>query len=432
MKLINIDSIKSLQLFNIIRYLSLVFIGIILVKSGFNTAQIGNYETLIIIGSSISFFWISGIIQTMLSSFKKSDTEKSPIIFSAFILLQLFSIIGFIIINQFNKHISNIFCKDDTINYISLFSYYFLIIGPTAIIEHTYLLYNKNKQLIIYGISSYVFQILIISAPALLFNSLEYCIYGLIASATIRYIWLIRVLYQHAIIRVSIYFIKEHIFLAIPLILSALLSGSGEYIDSIIISKHFDASMFALYRYGAKEFPIVLILATAFSNAMVPQIATADSLDSVLARIKKESKKMMHFLFPMSIIFLIISKQLYPLVYNSQYLLSVPVFNIYLLLIISRLLFPQAIIIGLRQSRIILYAAAIEICLNITLSLIFIHIWGIMGVAAATVIAYFIDKLILMIYNYKKNGIKPTEYTPIKTWFIYILVMSAVYIYTLL
>ena len=61
-------------------------------------------------------------------------------------------------------------------------------------------------------------------------------------------------------------------------------------------------------------------------------------------------------------------------------------------------------------------------------SLVLIRKNGIVGVAVATVVVYWIEKVILMFYNYFKYKIKPQDYTPIKTYLLYSIVLIAIFI----
>jgi peptidoglycan biosynthesis protein MviN/MurJ (putative lipid II flippase) len=73
-------------------------------------------------------------------------------------------------------------------------------------------------------------------------------------------------------------------------------------------------------------------------------------------------------------------------------------------------------------------AAIMEIILNIALTLFLIPYYGVVGVAVATVIINFIEKLVLVGYNYFELGIKPGEYTPIALYVFYSLVLITIFV----
>jgi O-antigen/teichoic acid export membrane protein len=246
----------------------------------------------------------------------------------------------------------------------------------------------------------------------------------------IRWVWLIILLRRYSEIRVSFEFMKEHLYLATPLILSALISGSPQYTDGVIVSAVYrDPAIFAWFRYGAKEFPLVLMLANGLSNAMLPEFSTRSMMKESLAKIKVKSKKLMHFLFPATMFIMLFARWFYPRIFNPEFQKSADVFLIYILLIIPRMVFPNAIIVGRKKTNVALIAALIEISLNIPLSLLLIK-WGynIVGVVLSTVIVYIISKIYLVAYVWIKMKIKPTEYIPVRVYTIYCFLIILLFV----
>ena len=125
---------------------------------------------------------------------------------------------------------------------------------------------------------------------------------------------------------------------------------------------------------------------------------------------------------------MLFTRVLYPVLFNENFIRSADIFLIYLLLIIPRLVFPQTILIGLKKTRIILIASFIEIVLNIFLSLYLVQIYGLVGIALATVIVFIIEKGFLIAYNYFKLHIKPNEYIPVATHLIYSFLLAILFV----
>ena len=136
----------------------------------------------------------------------------------------------------------------------------------------------------------------------------------------------------------------------------------------------------------------------------------------------------MHLLFPISILLILTSKILFPIVFNAKFEASASVFNVFLLLIISRLAFPQTILIGLRKTRVIMVAAFLEICINISASLLLLPVFGLIGVAMGTVIAYFAEKIILILYLRMALNIHPKEYIPMALGSLYSTLLVICYL----
>jgi len=250
---------------------------------------------------------------------------------------------------------------------------------------------------------------------------------GLVIIFILRYIWLLVLLRKYAQFRPSVKFIKEHVHYAWPLVFSALLGSSATYIDGFLVLNNFDSTTFAIFRYGAKEFTLVVLMANDLSNAMIADFSGGNNLNESLRALKKRSAGLMNMLFPVAVIFLLFSQWLYPKVFNPDFLESATIFNIYLLLIISRLVFPHTILIGIQKTKVIMYASFAELVLNLSLSLLFINRWGIEGVAFATVIAYTLQKVTWIAYNKISLGISPDKYIPVRLLFIYSFIILFVF-----
>jgi O-antigen/teichoic acid export membrane protein len=229
---------------------------------------------------------------------------------------------------------------------------------------------------------------------------------------------------------ISVKFMKEHLYLGIPLILTSLISGSAQYTDGVIISAVYrDPSMFAWFRYGAKEFPLVLMLANGLSNAMLPEFSTRERMKESLAKIRVKSIRLMHLLFPAAMLMMLFTRWIYPRMFNPEFHKSAGIFLIYSLLIIPRLIFPQTIIVGRKKTHITLIAALLELALNILLSLLMIK-WGygLVGVALSTFIVFTIGKILLVGYVWIKMKIKPAEYIPVKLFAFYSVLIGILFI----
>lgn len=424
--MIKLNNISGLQAFQLIRYSSLLIISIIFAKIGISNIEIGNYETFMFIVSAITFFWISGLIQALLPLYEKDSRE---ILYNSALLLFIFSLLSVLFLLIFSSYLNQLFSTTNN-NWQYLLYIFIIINSPTLLIEYIYILIEKPKNLIFFTIINYSLLIISTAIIILLKKEIIYSIICFVAVSILRFIWLLIILRKYSLFKFSLSFIKKHLKLGYPLVFSTLISSAGSYFDNFLINLKYNAETFAIYRYGAREFPLVMILANAFSNALIPEF-NKKQLNDVLSDIKTKSLKLMHLLFPITIFFLLISNWAFPLIFNKSFAASSQVFNIYLLIIVSRLIFPQTILIGLKKTNYILIASIVESIVHIILSLIFVEIFGIIGVAYATVISYIIEKLVLSVYLKIKIGITPDKYLNYKWLFVYIILLSIAYLYTI-
>jgi O-antigen/teichoic acid export membrane protein len=436
-KLKLIDNISGLQLFQLLRFTIFLIISIVFTKSHLTKAEIGSWEMFLFIASLFSFFWVTGIIQSLLPLYHRNKTYrklgdngegKSPEIFNAFIILSLFSL-TFFAFGHLLKGNVHIFNFTGNVPYLNLLLLYLLLSNPVCLIEYIYLLNNRSYRIFQYGLYTFTAQLIVVLAPVIAGKDLIWSFYGLLLITLARWVWLIILLRRYTEMKISVEFIKEHLYLGVPLILTSLISGSAQYIDGIIITAYYnDPELFAHFRYGAKEFPLVLMLANGLSNAMLPEFSTRSRMKESLAKIKEKSKRLMHLLFPASMVMMIFARWMFPRIFTPEFVRSADIFLIYILLIIPRLVFPQTIVVGRKKTGVTLFAAVIELAINIPLSLLLIKSYGTVGVALATFIVYTFEKIFLAAYVWYKMGIRPSEYIPLKVYGVYSILISILFI----
>ena len=432
-----IDNISGLQAVQLLRFGTFLVISIVFTKSHLTRPQIGTWELFLFISSLLSFFWVTGIIQSLLTLYTGNKTfrntgreegRKSPEIFNAFLLILFFSMLVAALGIPIRMALP-ISGTHQVIPYPDLLLWYILLSNPVAIIEYIYLLNNRSHRILQYGFYTYGLQLLFVLAPVLAGFDEKSAIYGLFAITGIRWVWLIILLRRYTLIKVSIDFIKEQLRIGMPLILTFLISGSAQYVDGIIISARYeDPGVFAMYRYGAKEFPLVLLLANGLSNALLPRFSTREGMREALVTLRTKSEKLINYLFPLSMVTMFFARWIYPRLFNPEYRRSADVFMIYLLLIIPRLVFPQTIIIGRRKTNVTMITAAVEIAINVPLSLFMIKPYGVVGVALATFIVFSFEKIFLIWYVWKKMKIRPADYIPVLKWIIFSVILIILFV----
>jgi O-antigen/teichoic acid export membrane protein len=433
-----IDNISGLQLFQVMKPIIFLIISIVFTKSHLTRAEIGQWEMFMFIAGLITFFWVTGIIQSLLPLYHRNKTyrkigdngsAKSPEIFNAFLLLCFFSLLFFALGHSLKNNFS-VFHFSGNVPYINLLLLYILLSSPVCLIEYIYLLNNRSYRILQYGLYTFTAQLIMIITPIIVGKDIIWSIWGLLIITGLRWIWLLILLRRYTEMKISVEFMKEHLYLGIPLILTSLISGSAQYTDGVIISAVYrDPAIFAWFRYGAKEFPLVLMLATGLSNAMLPEFSTRERMRESLAKIRVKSKQIMHILFPATMIIMLFAKWIYPRMFNPEFQKSADIFLVYSLLVIPRLIFPQTVIVGRKRTHITLIAAILELSLNITLSLQMIK-WGygLVGVAVSTFIVYTIEKIFLAGYLWIKMDIKPAEYIPVRIYAIYSAILVILFV----
>lgn len=399
-------------------------------KSVLSIDDLGRYETFLFISSTVSFFWVTGIMQTLLGWQNKENQieHKSTLFFSSFLLLILLSLLSAILV-YIAMHINQLGTFSKLNNNEKAILIIFLIINPPGfLVEYILFLKKKFRYLIFYGLASIIVPGILVSIPAFLGFGLAVCLYGLVVWGIIKLLILWYLLALYSSIKYNKKEIGQLLGSAMPLIGTALIVGSASYVDGIIITTNYDADTFAIFRFGAREFPLFSLIASAFGTSLIPLISETKNIEKELTFIKNKSRQMIYFLFPVAIVFILTSQYLFPIVFNAGFEKSYKIFDIYLLLIISRFVFPQSILMGFQKNRTILFVSSIELIINILSSLIFIHYFGYIGVAYGTVLAYFTEKILLIKKVNKTLNIGAPKYIPAKQLALYSLLLISIYI----
>ncbi|MDR1672167.1 MAG: polysaccharide biosynthesis C-terminal domain-containing protein [Bacteroidales bacterium] len=426
-----VNNIAALQTFQFLRFLCFLVISIYFTKVPLSETAIGDWEMLLYISGALSYFWVTGIMQSFLPLAQRSLAfvqhkrmdGKSPELYNAFILLLLFSIAFALLILLIYSAGPE---EGSKIPYPFLLVVYFILSNTTPLIEHIYLLQNKSLHIFWYGIISTFLQILAVCIPVMAGWGLEAAIWGLIGMNFLRFLWLIRMLYRYAEFKLSVPFILNNLYVGYPIMFSALLSGSTQYLDGLVATIAFDKEKFAIFRYGCKELPFVVMMTSGLHNALIPRFSVKKDIPAVLKEIKVKSLRLMHILFPLSIFVMMLSKWLYgKILFNESFYRSADVFMVYQLMIISRIVFPQTILIGMKKTKVLMRAAIIEVALNIPTSLFFVQYYGVVGIALGSGLIHIVEKFVLIGYVYRHLKIPPRDYIA-WNWYVFYSVLIGI------
>lgn len=418
----------SWQFYNLLKFGSVIFTAILMAKFIPDLQQIKTYENLQLLATTLSFFYISGLGQTVIPFYENEKPEDKKTVFHRlFFLLSIFALITSSLIALYAFVL-----KPTELPLYLLFAVGALFNIPTFALESYLLAEKQSKKIIQWGAFSFSLQIVFFIAPAVYTKSLTNGILGATIFALIKFIVCVFVL------NIKTINIKKESILSLlkysyPVLLSFLIGGSYVHLNAFIVELNLSDKDFVLYRFGAREFPLFLIIANSFSLVYSAKIASANkagNLQLELKEFKQQNKKVLHQLFPLAIVLMLISKPVFAFLYSAETADAYLVFNILLLLLLFRVLFPQTILFGLQKNKVFIVASTIELIAGITLSLWLVKPFGLQGVCWAMVIAFLLEKVFLIGYCYR-NNIPFFKHFPLYTFLIYSTLLLLTYVFTL-
>jgi len=411
--------IRLLQFFNLSRQISVLFYAFLLPFLNFTNDVIGSFELLQLLAYSLSFFWISGLIQGLMHIYPSLPLQsKQKLLSAAFFLFCMVSFffvglvgLGFI----FNIPVLQTFT---TIPFVWIFLLYFLINTPSQLLEYTLFLEEKYQWLKISCIVSFPIQILLFSIPLFWFDNIKLGLMGLTFWAFIRFLVLLIHSFSY-----PVHFDKKIIFswisYSLPLIFSAFVGGLASVINASLVQYYYhgNTAIFAIYRYGARELPFVNGLFEGLGLGIIP--ALIKNMNDGLYQLRKNTLHLLHLVFPFSIILMFFINSWFPVLFSDQFLDSIPIFKIFLFLVVFRIIPTNTVINALGHARILAVIGFLELTIHLILSYFGLKWFGLIGIAYATFFAYSFEKLLGLFYLWWKKGVFITHLIPFYWWLFY-------------
>jgi|APTNR8051073442_1049403.scaffolds.fasta_scaffold00255_13 O-antigen/teichoic acid export membrane protein len=425
------DATGALQWFYLMRQGSAILTGILLAQLGLPADQIGVYEILQYMGVLVSAFWVTGLSQALLSYFPTlPEPEQRRLTGSALLLFSGLSALLFAGL-WFGKNLAiPALASRPTLPWYELFLVWQFFNLPAFLIENLYLLHKKAKAIFWFGALSSGLQLLAVLAPVALGADFRWSFYGLIALGILKFIWTCVLVLQTGQLRWDATLLRKWIRLAWPLALYALLGGLIASFSFWLVGYLYrdDEATFAVFRYGAREFPLALALTGALSAAMIPALST--NLEAGLSQLKARSLRLFHLLFPLSIALMLTSKYFFPIVFTEAFAESALVFNAFLLITVSRVLFPRSVLMALQSNKIALLSSVVELIFMVAISLVLAQYFGLVGIALGATLGASLEKVILCIYLRRRFGIAVSQYTDVRWWVGYSGLLVAAFLWS--
>ena len=416
------DTARAFQAYQVMRFLSVIAGGIVLVQLDYSDIAVGRFEWFIFGVHALSFFWAMGLKNALLSYYPGlQPPDRRKLFGGLFLGLLLVSILLAVLAS-----VTGWFHYGNPL----LFAAFFVFSVPGALSEQFLIIKEKSAELLHLGLWLHGLYLMAIIIGAWWYGSLFSVFVALTLWAFIRFCYTIKLMHRSVDWHLDMKVLKPFFGFALPLVLYILLGSGMDVIDGLIVEHFFEAEEFAKYRYGAKELPITALLIGALATATIP--LAVENMDIAISELKQRLNGFMNWMFPLSIGLMLASPYLYSIFYSESYIVSSQIFNIYLLILVSRVLTPQVILYALKENKVLMWISAIELLTNLLLSLWLMSYFGIVGIAYATVIAYSLEKVLLWAYLKSYKAIPLSKYINVWKYIGWSVLLIASYLFTIM
>lgn len=414
------DTVRQVQFFVLCRQLGIILSSVV-VAWFLPVKEVGILEMLIFAGYLMTFFWTDAILRGYLANKKILESKDSNT--SLILLYFLGSLLVMALLLAGQKVLLPILTSRTSLEGLALFAFYQALIIPVWISPYTGILKGQNILLL---------SLFVLIGPAFScwtgyasYPGLEGILIGLVCYALVGFLWLLTKLSYSSRLQIT------NILLTIwpatwPLVLYAISSGLARSFDAWLVARNFDESIFAIFRYGAREFPLVIALSMGLSLMMISKLHDNQSL----GELKGRSTRLMHLCYPFVFVLMLSSPLLFTFLFGQEYKMSAAIFNIYLLVTLTQLIFPQSVLTARGDTKLLWQISLGELAMNIIASIILLQYMGISGIVWGTLIAFVFEKILLLIFVWKRYQINVGDIIHVPVWTGYIVLVIISFIFS--
>lgn len=286
-------------------------------------------------------------------------------------------------------------------NLIALYLPLYVSSGFTKIIALRNLMVSIFQVTLVYLVSFYIRNLIVLIIVFLLLDVLQFIIFSLIYR---------KKCFSINLVNIDLSLFKPILKFSFPMLLSMLLGTISINLDKLIIGKLMSTEDFALYSNMSKELPFSFV-AASLTTVITPQIVKylhRGDMNS-FKRLWGDYLEVGYFVTWTLIIGLFfISPELIKLLYSQKYLDStgVIVFRLYLIVAAFRFTYFGMIPSALGKTKVILRYTFIAITINIILNYPFFYILGMIGPAISTIISMLISAILYFSHSLKLVHLK--------------------------
>jgi O-antigen/teichoic acid export membrane protein len=432
---------------------AIILVALALPRLGVGREVIGEWESLLYVGYILGFGWLTGLLQGYLVRIRLTRPQEAAL-FSriAVVGIAVFSGLLLIIATGLHEPLFRLLRLGDAPPGWWYFFLFLLTQWPGLFFEQVLMVRGKALALAIFGGLSALGFTLALLIPLYYGAGLKDALFILAIFAAIKGLVVLgwaaadhlrkpplheRSVHTHAEAykstraegRLSIYqsILSRWLSTSWPLMAYATVGALVTAFDPWFVNYWYDGdeSIFATFRYGARELPLLAAITNGAMVVVLPRLT--EDRSAGLDLLKDSSRRLFHWIFGGAILLMATSPWWWTVVFTEVFTESLPLFQAYLFVIVSRLLFPVPVLTAMGHTRLLMVFGLLELIINVVLSILLAPYFGLLGIIWATVIAYLVDKLCLMAYLKYRTGISPGRYTDWRWFGGYVLGMVLVY-----
>jgi O-antigen/teichoic acid export membrane protein len=354
----------------------------------------GTFRQIMVVSVLVSTTIAIGLPQSLSYFIPRASTyhEKKQLALQVFVVLSMFGLVAAIVCYLLRFRISAGFNNPELLHYSWIFSLFFLFLIPSKCTQPTLVALGRTNFASLLNVVTSIFNFIFVIIPLITGKDLKFILISMLSVYIIKFIIVVYLLTSLEGGKPKLFdlpSLKAQFTYSFPLGMSLIIGVTRKYIDQFIIAFIYDPVNFAIYSRGAFELPFVALIPYNLTKLMIPKMVEYlkdDRKSSVLPLWHESMRKTSLFFFPLFIFSFIFTEQIFTLLFTSDYLDSVPIFRIYLILLPFRIIAYRTILQAVGKTKQILIAVNISLIISVVLGIAFERVLGLRGPAIAIVI----------------------------------------------
>ena len=413
------------------RQAAYIVIALALPRLGVSRELIGEWETLLFIGYLLGFGWTSGLLQAFLVKMGEL-TGVGAARFARRAVLLMAGIAAAILLTVTLLHESFFWLLQLDSAPVGWYLFFLLLLSrwPSYCFEQALLLEGRAQLLLVYAVVNAAGLLTALLLPLYLDYSLLQAlqILGGFAGGKLLLItaWALYAPQATPTVDTGAE-IRQWLKLSRPLVAYATVGALVTAADPWLVNYWYggDPEIFAVFRYGVRELPLLAALIGGMTVVAIPLITRQREVG--LGELRDQSRKLFHYVFGLALLLLLTADLWWTRVFTNAFAESIPVFRTFLLVVGCRLVFAMSVLTALTQTRRIYLWGILELVVNVLISLALAPRFGLIGIVWGTVLASYFHEACLVLYLRYRTGIRWREYADLRWYFGYLTLLFLTY-----
>ena len=371
-----------------------------------NRELYGQYKEFFVYASLLGTFIAFSIKYNLLYFVAKNPKGIKFYVSNTIFLEFAVCLAGIIIIYFFQNSI----IKSSSFNFFFILIGYLIITKNFDFLEAFWLSQKKSNYVLYYSFIFAALRVIFVVITAYLTKNVISILYTVLFFEFLRLLFsVIFSLYKKLLVfKLEYSYLKEQLIYVVPYGLASILVGFNVNISQFIISTNLGPGALALYAIGSQRLPLTGIIQSSIADVIFPDMAEKikDEPIKALALWKRANILYLFLLVPLFYLQLYYAETIIKVLFTSNYLASVPVFQIYLGFFLLQCFEMGIPIRAKNENKVLLIGHIYYTIIHIGILYLLFHLVGFLGPAIAfvfmeTVFLFYFGSIILRLYKIK-------------------------------